>query len=131
MHLYRKANTNAFLSMPCVLQCEDDELHKFDNMWFSDETKHDADWVNPAFSQFYGEVDKGTIDPEGVAYELPCKVKQVNIKTYNCELTGIFNATEYNVMNVLNGIHESNDSRGQCNGFHCYGTVSEIRSKSC
>ena len=29
------------------------------------------------------------------------------------ELTGIFNATEYNVMNVLNGIHEFNDSRGQ------------------
>ena len=79
-----KANTIAFLSMPCVLQCEDDELHKFDNMWFSDETKHDADWVNPAFSQFYGEVDKGTLDPEGVAYELPCKVKQVNIKTDNC-----------------------------------------------
>ena len=55
--------------------------------------------MNPAFSQFYDEVDKGTIDPEGVAYELPCKVKQVNIKTDNCAKE--FNSSENHMLSNL------------------------------
>ena len=69
-------------------------------MWFSDETKHDADWVNPAFNQFYDEVEKGTIDPNGVDYKLPCEVKRINIKTDNC-------AKEFNCAKYLRDVYES------------------------
>ena len=41
----------------------------------------------------------GTIDPEDVAYELPCKVKQVNIKTDNC-------AKEFNCAKYLRDVFE-------------------------
>ena len=91
--------------MPCVLQCDDDELHKFDNMWFSDQTSHDADWVAPAFEQFYEEVQKGVIDPEGVDYKLPCKVDRINIKTDNCARE--FNCAKY-LRDVFERCEESN-----------------------
>ena len=100
-----KANTIAFLAMPCVLQCGDDELHKFDNMWFSDQTSHNADWVAPAFEQFYEEVQKGVIDSEGVEYKLPCKVERINIKTDNCARE--FNCAKY-LRDVFERCEESN-----------------------
>ena len=80
--------------MPCVLQCEGaDELHKFDNMWFSDQTKHDADWVNVAFKEFFKEVEAGVVDPNGIKHQLPCKVERVNVKTDNCAKE--FNCAKY------------------------------------